>query len=107
MCQREQSEQYGADRFKLSTGKAPGILGLTTLRHTSSGAAQRDIASLVVVRSGDLAETCLADGAFRPMRKFTPTKADGQDTLSAQPAPLLAAMLPSAVGVQTARHLFD
>ena len=104
MCQREQSEQYGADRFKLSTGKDPEILGLTTLLHMSSGAVQRDIASLVAVRSHDLAEDCLAAGDFRPMRKSIRISTDGPVILSAQPARLLPAMLPLGVEDQTVRR---
>jgi len=107
MCQREQKEQYGADRSRLSIGKDRQTHGLTTLRHMSSAAEQRDIASLVVGRSHDLAENCLAAGDFRPMRKFIRISTDGPVISSAQPARLLAAMLPSVVGVQTAPHLSD
>ncbi len=107
MCQREQKEQYGADRSRLSIGKDRQTHGLTTLLRTLRGGAQRNIASLVVGRSGDLAGKCLADGAFRPMRKFTPTKADGPVISSAQPAPLLAAMWRLVVENQIAPHLLD
>ena len=107
MCQREQKEQSTEDRPKLTIGKDPATHGLTTLLRTLRGGAQRNIASLVVARSGDLAETCLAAGAFRPMRKFTRTKAAGRRIWSAQPARPLQAMLPSVVENQIVRPLSD